>query len=230
MSAPSTELPVGMAGLRYGITQVSLAVRDLDSTMALYHRAFGWAPWQVFDHVPAGAPPHRAARAAGPLRAAGRGGLRRVAQLRAAAAARRAEPVVRVHGPARRRVASIATMFLEREDGDAVKRRSRTRFDIDVIMKAEHRRPHRVLLPRHRGAVRLPDRVRQRPRHRLRQAGPDLSASRRRARSLAGQRHHLPDHPGLGDRPRPRVTKMRNYHEAFGWGPWKILRPDGERR
>ena len=20
--------------------------------MALYHRAFGWAPWQVFDHVP----------------------------------------------------------------------------------------------------------------------------------------------------------------------------------
>ena len=51
MSAPSTELPVGMAGLRYGITQVSLAVRDLDSTMALYHRACGWAPWQVFDHV-----------------------------------------------------------------------------------------------------------------------------------------------------------------------------------
>src|SRR3954453_12194889 len=51
MSTPATQLPVGMAGLQYGITQVSLAVRDLDATMALYHRAFGWAPWQVFDHV-----------------------------------------------------------------------------------------------------------------------------------------------------------------------------------
>ena len=47
-----SQLPTGLAGLQYPITQVSLAVRDLDATMALYHRAFGWAPWQVFDHVP----------------------------------------------------------------------------------------------------------------------------------------------------------------------------------
>jgi catechol 2,3-dioxygenase-like lactoylglutathione lyase family enzyme len=40
-----------MAGLRDGITQVSLAVRDLDGTVALYHRALGWAPGHVFDHV-----------------------------------------------------------------------------------------------------------------------------------------------------------------------------------
>jgi hypothetical protein len=45
-------LPRGMAGLQYPITQISLAVRDLDGLMARYHRAFGWAPWQVFDHVP----------------------------------------------------------------------------------------------------------------------------------------------------------------------------------
>jgi hypothetical protein len=51
MSAPSIDLPVGMAGLRYGVTQVSLAVRDLDRTMALYHRASGSAPLQVFDRV-----------------------------------------------------------------------------------------------------------------------------------------------------------------------------------
>src|SRR5215207_8806202 len=51
MSHSTAELPVGMAGLRYPITQVSLAVRDLDKTMAEYHRAFGWVPWQVFDHV-----------------------------------------------------------------------------------------------------------------------------------------------------------------------------------
>ena len=41
----------GLAGLHYPITQISLAVRDLDRTMELYHRLFGWAPWQVFDHV-----------------------------------------------------------------------------------------------------------------------------------------------------------------------------------
>jgi predicted enzyme related to lactoylglutathione lyase len=38
-------------------SQVSLAVRDLDAVMARYHRAFGWAPWQVFDH---GLPVHHA--------------------------------------------------------------------------------------------------------------------------------------------------------------------------
>lgn len=48
----AVELPRGMAGLQYPITQISLAVRDLDGLMARYHRAFGWAPWQVFDHVP----------------------------------------------------------------------------------------------------------------------------------------------------------------------------------
>ena len=182
MSAPSTELPVGMAGLRYGITQVSLAVRDLDATMALYHRAFGWAPWQVFDHVP---PVHHNTELrgpAGPLLAAGRRGLRRLAQLRAAAAAGGAESLVRVHGPARRRggvdrrrcswSARMATR------SSALQGALRHRRDHE----GRHRRPHRVLLPRHRGAVRLPHRVGQRPRHRLRQAGPGLPPSRARSR------------------------------------------------
>ena len=58
----SVPLPTGMAGLQYPITQVSLAVRDLDRTMAQYHRAFGWAPWQVFDHV---SPVHHATQLRG---------------------------------------------------------------------------------------------------------------------------------------------------------------------
>ena len=74
MTAPPT---TGLAGLRYPITQISLAVEDLDATMALYHRAFGWAPWQVFDHVPPVHHAHRAARGARPLRAARRRGIRR---------------------------------------------------------------------------------------------------------------------------------------------------------
>ena len=50
MGAPSADLPVGLAGLRYPITQISLAVRDMDALLERYYHAFGWAPWQVFHH------------------------------------------------------------------------------------------------------------------------------------------------------------------------------------
>src|SRR5215510_6866793 len=52
MTTTSAELPTGYAGLQYPITQVSLAVRDLEKTMELYWRAFGWSGWDVFDHRP----------------------------------------------------------------------------------------------------------------------------------------------------------------------------------
>jgi methylmalonyl-CoA/ethylmalonyl-CoA epimerase len=39
-------------GLDYRITQISLVVRDLDTTMAAYTEALGWGPWKVYDHVP----------------------------------------------------------------------------------------------------------------------------------------------------------------------------------
>jgi len=40
---------VSPTGLDYGITQISLVVRDLDATMEQYHAAFGWGPWRVFE-------------------------------------------------------------------------------------------------------------------------------------------------------------------------------------
>lgn len=46
------EIPTGMGGLKYRITQVSLVVRDLHTTMEAYHKIFGWGPWDVFEHVP----------------------------------------------------------------------------------------------------------------------------------------------------------------------------------
>ena len=52
MSVEAPKLPVGLAGLHYPITQISLAVRDLDKTMAAYYKVFGWGPWNVFDHKP----------------------------------------------------------------------------------------------------------------------------------------------------------------------------------
>lgn len=51
MGEAAQDLPIGLAGLQYGISQVSLVVRDIDALVPIYHRAFGWAPWKVFDHV-----------------------------------------------------------------------------------------------------------------------------------------------------------------------------------
>ena len=120
MSVQTAELPVGMAGLRYPITQISLAVRDLDTTMEQYYRAFGWAPWQVFDHVK---PVHHRTELRGqPVDYSLRGAEVYVGSLNF-------ELLQPLDGPnlwsefMDRRgegIASIATMFLEREDGDAV--------------------------------------------------------------------------------------------------------------
>ncbi len=134
MTAPST---TGLAGLHYPITQISLAVRDLDRTMELYHRLFGWAPWQVFDHV---LPVHHATELRGePVHYALRGAEVYVGALNF-------ELLQPLEGPnlwselIDRRgegIASIATMFHERADGDAVKREFLARYGIPVSMKAD---------------------------------------------------------------------------------------------
>jgi methylmalonyl-CoA/ethylmalonyl-CoA epimerase len=137
MSGEEASLPVGMAGLRYPITQISLAVRDLGKTMEQYYRAFGWAPWQVFDHVK---PMHHHTELRGqPVDYSLRGAEVYVGSLNF-------ELLQPLDGPnlwsefMDRRgegIASIATMFLERKDGDAVKKAFKDAFDIDVIMKAD---------------------------------------------------------------------------------------------
>jgi methylmalonyl-CoA/ethylmalonyl-CoA epimerase len=131
------EVPVGLAGLHYPITQVSLAVRDLDSTMALYQRTFGWAPWQVFDHV---LPVHHNTQLRGQaVHYALRGAEVYVGELNF-------ELLQPLEGPnlwsefIDRRgegIASIATMFHERADGDAVKAAFAERFGANVSMKAD---------------------------------------------------------------------------------------------
>jgi len=135
MSSPAPT--TGLAGLHYPITQVSLAVTDLDGTMARYHEAFGWAPWQVFDHVP---PVHHATELRGrSVHSALRGAEVYVGQLNF-------ELLQPLEGPnlwsefIDRRgegIASIATMFHERVDGDAVKREFLARYGIPVSMKAD---------------------------------------------------------------------------------------------
>ena len=131
------ESATGLAGLHYPITQISLAIRDLDRTMELYHRVFGWAPWQVFDHV---LPVHHATELRGePVHYALRGAEVYVGALNF-------ELLQPLEGPnlwtelIDRRgegIASIATMFHERADGDAVKREFLARYGIPVSMKAD---------------------------------------------------------------------------------------------
>ena len=44
--APPTEKP---DGLNYEITQISVVVRDLEEKLKMYHEAFGWGPWKIFE-------------------------------------------------------------------------------------------------------------------------------------------------------------------------------------
>jgi predicted enzyme related to lactoylglutathione lyase len=227
MSDQSAELPVGMADLRYPITQVSLAVRDLDKTMELYHRAFGWAPWQVFDHV---APVHHNTELRGqPVDYSLRGAEVYVGSLNF-------ELLQPLEGPnlwsefMDRRgegVASIATMFLEREDGDAVKAAFKNTFDIDVIMKAD-----------------IGDHIEYYYLDTEEKFGCLIESGSGHAIDFVKPAQVYP-HPGAEPGPSPisgitypitqiSVTvrdleaKMRAYHEAFGWGPWKIFEADGK--
>jgi hypothetical protein len=219
-------LPTGMAGLRYPITQVSLAVEDLDTTMASYHQTFGWAPWQVFDHVQ---PVHHDTELRGaPVHYALRGAEVYVGSLNFELLEPLAGPNLWSEFMDRRGegIASIATMFHEREDGDAVKVAFRERFGADVIMRAdigdhieyyyldtedafgcliESGSGHAIDFVKpasvypHVGAV----------------PGPS---------PISGISYPI---SGISLSVRDLDRRLRNFHEAFGWGPWRIFESDG---
>ncbi len=220
--ALETRLPVGMAGLRYPITQISLAVHDLGRTMQLYHRAFGWAPWQVFDHVP---PVHHATEVRGqPVHYALRGAEVYVGALNF-------ELLQPLEGPnlwsefMDRRgegIASIATMFMERRDGDALKLAFRERFGIDVLMKAE--------IGEHIEYYYLDTEA---------AFGCLIESGSGHAIDFVKPASVYP-HPGAVAGPSPMtgltypITQvsltvrdleacLRAYREAFGWGPWRVF-------
>jgi methylmalonyl-CoA/ethylmalonyl-CoA epimerase len=227
MSAPTSALPVGMAGLRYGITQISLAVRDLDKTMGLYHRAFGWAPWQVFDHVP---PVHhntefRGANVAYTLRGA-----------EVYVGSVNFELLQPLEGPnvwsdfidhRGEGVASIATMFHERADGDAVKVAFKERFGIDVIMKAdigEHIEYFYLDTQDQFGCL-----IESGSGHAIDFVKPAKVYPRQGAQPspsvISGITYPITQ---VSVSVRDLDARMRNYHDAFGWGPWKIYEADGK--
>ena len=174
--------------------------------MERYYRAFGWKDWKVFDHVP---PMHHNTELRGEqVHYSLRGAEVMVGSLNF-------ELLEPLEGPSLWKefmaergegIASIAVMFdtiEESRDRQARVRQARHRGH-DA---GQHRRPHRVLLSRHPGALRLPDRVGKRPRDRLRQAR--LRLPDRRAPQGPRRRARERDHADLGRRARPRRQDAR---------------------
>ena len=223
-----SELPTGLEGLQYPITQISLAVRDLDKTMDQYYRVFGWAPWQVFDHVP---PVHHNTQLRGQdVHYALRGAEVYVGKMNF-------ELLEPLEGPnlwsefiAQRGegIASLAVMFHERADGDAMKRAFKERFGIDVTMKAD-----------------IGDHIEYYYLDTQERFGCLIESGSGHAIDFVRPAHVHP-HAGATQLPAPASginypaitqvslavrdleSKMRAYHEAFGWGPWKVYESDGK--
>jgi methylmalonyl-CoA/ethylmalonyl-CoA epimerase len=223
----TAQLPVGMADLRYPITQISLAVRDLDALMERYHHAFGWAPWQVFDHVP---PVHHATMLRGePVHYALRGaevyvGSVNFELLQPLEGPNLWSEFIDRRGPG---IASIATMFHERVDGDAVKTAFQERYGIPVTMKAD--------IGDHIEYYYLDTEAR---------FGCLIESGSGHAIDFVGPVSVYP-HDGAQPGPSPTTgleyaitcvtlvvrdleSAVAAYREAFGWGPWQTTRLVGE--
>ena len=137
MTTDVQQVPVGPGGLRFGVSQVSLVVRDLDSLVRLYHDTFGWAPWKVYDHVQ---PVHHATELRGrPVPYSLRGAEVQVGSLNF-------ELLQPLDGPniwqeqletSGEGICSIATMFHTRAEGDLVRDQFRDTFGLGVTMRAE---------------------------------------------------------------------------------------------
>ncbi|MFI5387239.1 MAG: hypothetical protein ACHQ50_14100 [Fimbriimonadales bacterium] len=228
MELATAQLPRGLAGLQYPITQISLAVRDLDKTMLQYHRAFGWAPWQVFDHVP---PVHHNTRLRGAdVHYALRGAEVYVGKMNF-------ELLQPLEGPnlwsefmeqRGEGIASIAVMFHEREDGDAVKREFQDRYGIGVSMKADigdHIEYYYVDTQERFGCL-----IESGSGHAIDFVRPAKIHPAEGAVQVPAPASGItyPEITQISLAVRDLQSKMRAYHEAFGWGPWKVYESDGE--
>ena len=222
----SGAVPIGMAGLSYPITQVSLVVDDIDALLATYHRAFGWAPWQDFDHVP---PIHHNEQYRGrPVQYSLRGAEVYVGSLNFELLKPLPGGESLFHDHLEQRgegIASIASMFHERADGEAVKRAFRDEFGLEVLNKAD-----------------IGDHIEYFYIDTQSDFGCPIESGSGHAIDFVGPARIYP-HPGATFGP-SRVsgisyaittvtlvvgdldTKVANYGKAFGWGPWRAVDAD----
>lgn len=221
----SEGLPTGLAGLQYPITQISLAVNDLEGTMERYYRAFGWSGWDVFEHVPPshhsteidGQPEHYTLKGAEVM--VGDVNFELLEPLEGQSLWRR---FIDRRGEG---IASIAVMFKTKEESEAVER-AFADMGIGVTMRArigDHIEYYyfdtqdRFGVPIESGSGHAADFVK--PAYVY--PGPDVGP------------HEVPDGLSYGITQvsvvvRDIETKLREYHHAFGWGPWSVYQSDGE--
>ncbi|MBV9165057.1 MAG: VOC family protein [Solirubrobacterales bacterium] len=225
MTATSSNLPRGFAGLQYPITQVSLAVRDLEQTMERYWRTFGWSGWDVFDHKP---PAHHNTELRGEhVDYTLKGAEVMVGSLNF-------ELLEPVDGPSLWKefidqrgegVASIAVMFKTSDEGEAVKREFAGR-GMPVTMKAN-----------------IGDHIEYYYLDTQERFGCLIESGSGHAADFVSPAYVYPtsDAPP-SDKPaglyygitqvsvvvRDLDARMRAYHDALGWGPWKVFESDGE--
>jgi methylmalonyl-CoA/ethylmalonyl-CoA epimerase len=225
MTTTPQQLNTGWAGLSYPITQVSLAVHDLERTMELYWRAFGWSGWDVFDHKP---PAHHNTELRGEqLHYTLKGAEVMVGSLNF-------ELLEPVDGPSLWKefivergegIASIAVMFQTLDEGEAVKREFAQR-GMPVTMKAN-----------------IGDHIEYYYLDTQERFGCLVESGSGHATDFVKPAYVYPteDAPPTNkpDGLDYRITqisvvvsdldaRMKAYHEAFGWGPWKVFDSDGE--
>jgi methylmalonyl-CoA/ethylmalonyl-CoA epimerase len=225
MTATPQKLATGWAGLQYPITQVSLAVHDLERTMELYWRAFGWSGWDVFDHQP---PAHHNTELRGEqVHYTLKGAEVMVGSLNF-------ELLEPVDGPSLWKefiaergegIASIAVMFHTLDEGDAVKREFAQR-GMPVTMKAN-----------------IGDHIEYYYLDTQERFGCLIESGSGHATDFVKPAYVYPtDDAPPTEKPSGldyRITqisvvvsdldaRMKAYHDAFGWGPWKVFESDGE--
>ena len=226
MSVEAPKLPVGFAGLQYPITQISLAVRDLDKTMEAYYKVFGWGPWNVFEHKP---PAHHNTELRGkPEHYALRGAEVYVGDMNFELLQPTEGPNLWSEFIAERGegIASIAVMFKEKEDGDAVKAAFKDRLGIDVTMKAnigDHIEYYYLDTQERFGCL-----IESGSGHAIDFVKPAYSYPRPEtppSTKPAGLDYRISQ---VSLVVRDLDSRMKAYHEAFGWGPWKVFQSDGD--
>ncbi len=218
-------LPTGLLGLQYPITQVSLAVRDLEKTMELYWKMFGWSGWDVFHHQ---LPMHRNTELRGkPVHYTLLGAEVMVGSLNF-------ELLEPLEGPSLWKefiaergegIASIAVMFKTMEEGEAVKQEF-ARRGMPVTMKAN-----------------IGDHIEYYYLDTREQFGCLIESGSGHATDFVKPAYvYPPDERWPSLKPdgmeypitqisvvvRDLESRLKAFHEAFGWGPWKIYEADGE--
>lgn len=217
------EGPTGMGGLHYPLTQISLVVTDLQKTMEYYHEAFGWSDWKVFDHV---APVHHGTQLRGEDVAYSlRGAEVMVGSINF-------ELLQPLEGPSLWKeflaehgegIASIAVMFDTREESDKVKS-GFARMGIGVTMRAligDHIEYYYLDTQDRFGCL-----IESGSGHAIDFVSPaQVYGEKKTGHSGTVSSYDITQ---VSVVVRDLEAKMKAYHEALGWGPWKIFQSDGD--